>query len=136
MEFDFHKKDKISVRMPTINFLDTQSVLSWLKARKLTLELGSRFQTRVQLYVSYYILIDAILLVLLFALGSGFIDGSILSTKAWIIIGIHAIILTTCLLLILLPTSYVNQQTRYQMKRLIFLKEVYMSIVRDERVLK
>ena len=136
LEFDFHKKDKISVRMPTINFLDTQSVLSWLKARKLTLELGSRFQTRVQLYVSYYILIDAILLVLLFALGSGFIEGSILSTKAWIIIGIHAIILTTCLLLILLPTSYVNQQTRYQMKRLIFLKEVYMSIVRDERVLK
>ena len=23
LEFDFHKKDKISVRMPTINFLDT-----------------------------------------------------------------------------------------------------------------
>ena len=94
-------------------------------ARKLTLELGSRFSTRVQLYVSYYILIDTILLILLFALGSGFIDGSILSTKTWTLIGIHAILLTTSLLLILLPTSYVNQQTKYQMKRLIFLKEVY-----------
>ena len=80
LEFDFHCKDNISVRMPTINFLDTQSLLSWLKARKLTLELGSRFQMRVQLYISYYILIDAIMLVLLFGLGSGFIDSNVLSS--------------------------------------------------------
>merc|ERR1719273_772179 len=31
LEFDFHSKDIISVRMLTINFLDTQSLLSWLK---------------------------------------------------------------------------------------------------------
>ena len=125
LEFDFHTKDHVSVRMPTINSLDTQSLLSWLKARRLILELGSRFSTRVQMYVSYYILVDAILLILIFAVGSGLIESQILSVKAWIFIAIHAILLTTCLLLILLPSSYVNMQTKYQMKRLIFLKEVY-----------
>ena len=47
LEFDFHNKDPISVRLPTINFLDTQSLLSWLEARKITLELGSRFELRI-----------------------------------------------------------------------------------------
>ena len=60
------------------------------------------------MYVSYYIVVDAILLLMLFALGSGFIDGSILSVKAWILIGIHALLLTTGLLIVLLPSSYIN----------------------------
>ena len=72
------------------------------------LELGSRFSTRVQMYVSYYLVVDAILLVLIFAVGSGLIESQILSIKAWIFIAIHAVLLTTCLLLILLPSSYVN----------------------------
>ena len=108
LEFDFHCKDNITVRMPIINFLDAGSLLSWLKARKITLDLGSRFSTRVALYVSYYILIDAIMLGSLFGLGAGFIDSTILSAKAWICIGIHAVLMTISLLIILLPTSYVN----------------------------
>ena len=43
LELDFHSKDEVSVRMPTINFLDRESLLSWLEARKLILETGSRF---------------------------------------------------------------------------------------------
>ena len=39
-------------------------------------------------------------------------------------------------LAVLLPTSYVNMQTQYQMKRLIHLKEVYQRIIRDPSILR
>ena len=76
------------------------------------------------------------MLLMLFALASGFIDGSIMTTKAWIVLAVHASLLTPILLGILLPSSYVNQQTNYQIKRLIFLKEVYQWIVRDQSIVK
>lgn len=43
LELDLQTKDKITVRMPTLNFLDTESILTWLEARKLVLETGNRF---------------------------------------------------------------------------------------------
>ena len=43
LELDLYTKDKVTVRMPTLNFLDTQSLLTWLEARKLVLETGNRF---------------------------------------------------------------------------------------------
>ena len=79
LEFDFHKKDSISVRLPTINFLDPRSLLTWLEARKIILEMGIRFQKRVHIYVTYWIMITAVLLSLLFAALNEFIDPNILS---------------------------------------------------------
>ena len=64
---------------------------------------------RVQSYMSYFIVIDAVMLTVLFALGSGIISDDIMSTKSWIIFGFHAVFLTTALLIVLLPTSYVNK---------------------------
>ena len=43
LELDLYTKDKVTVRMPTLNFLDTESLLTWLEARKLVLETGNRF---------------------------------------------------------------------------------------------
>lgn len=43
LELDFNIKDRITVRMPTLNFMDTSSMLTWLEARKLVLEIGQRF---------------------------------------------------------------------------------------------
>ena len=113
LEFDFHNKDPVSVRLPTLNFLDTDSLLTWLEVRKLTLELGSRFHLRIQLYISFFIILDGLLLLLLFAMGSGLVKSDILSTKAWIVIGVHAGFLTIILLGVLLPTSYINKQTMW-----------------------
>ena len=109
LEFEFYKKDATSVRLPVINFLDTQTLISWLEARRIILEIGYRFQLRVQTYISYFIVIDAVMLTLLFALGSGIISDDIMSEKTWIIFGIHAVFLTTALLIVLLPTAYVNK---------------------------
>ena len=43
LELDLYTKDKVTVRMPTLNFLDTESLLTWLEARKLVCETGNRF---------------------------------------------------------------------------------------------
>ena len=47
IELNFHTKDKVEVRMPTLNFMDTQSLMTWLEARKLVLTTGVRFQLRI-----------------------------------------------------------------------------------------
>ena len=47
LEFDFHQKDSISIRLPVINFLESKSLLSWLAARKIVLDMGFRFELRV-----------------------------------------------------------------------------------------
>ena len=44
LEFDFHKKDSISIRFPVINFLESKSLLTWLAARKIILDMGFRFE--------------------------------------------------------------------------------------------
>ena len=47
LEFDFHQKDSISIRLPVINFLESKSLLTWLAARKIILDMGYRFEQRV-----------------------------------------------------------------------------------------
>ena len=51
LELDFVTKDTVSIRLPTLNFLDKQSLLTWLKARKLVIETGIRYQNRLQIIV-------------------------------------------------------------------------------------
>ena len=96
------------MRLPVVNFLDTKTLLSWLAARKIILDLGNRFQIRVQIFISYFIAIDAVMLLILFGMVSGFISGDVMTKNAWIVLTVHASILTTILLGILLPSSYVN----------------------------
>ena len=131
LEIDFHKKDSVSIRLPTINFFDPQSLQSWLEARKIVLDIGQRFQIRMMWYVSLFIILAAIMLTFIFAAEMGFIDKDLLNTEQWILFWVYAAILTLSCFIILLPYSYINKQTQYQMKRLIFVREVYQRIVRD-----
>ena len=42
-----HSKGGEDLKMPVINFLDKESLLSWLEARRLVLDIGGRFQMRI-----------------------------------------------------------------------------------------
>ena len=136
LEIDFNKKDSVSIRLPTINFFDPQSLQSWLEARKVVLDIGSRFQIRMMFYVSTCIIIAALMIALIFAVEMGFIHKELMNTEQWILFWVNTAILTLACFTILLPSSYINKQTQYQMKRLIFIKEVYQRIVRDQRILR
>ena len=71
LELDFYTKDKISLRMPVLNFMDKESILTWLEARELILEVGSRFQIRMQTYVTYFLILMIAQLLFIFAVASG-----------------------------------------------------------------
>ena len=72
LENDFFMKDSITVRLPTINMLDPQTLLSWQQARRLILQLGSQWQDRMQLYFSFNLVVTAFLCSALVVVGSGF----------------------------------------------------------------
>ena len=57
LELSIYTKDAISVRFPTLNFFDTQSILTLLEARKVVLEIGNRFQIRIVIFMSYFLAI-------------------------------------------------------------------------------
>ena len=40
LEIDFFAKNHVSIRLPTVNFLDPKSLQSWLEARKIALDVG------------------------------------------------------------------------------------------------
>jgi len=47
LEINFVEKNSMTIRMPTVNFMDKQSLLTWLEARKVALEVGPRYQNRI-----------------------------------------------------------------------------------------
>ena len=108
LEIDFHTKDNVSVRFPTVNFLDPQSLQSWLEARKIALDAGLRFQIRIMLYISYFLVLTASLFAFIFLHEYGFISKGIMSTEAWILLRIYTSLLTIACFAILLPSSYTN----------------------------
>ena len=80
LEIDFHKKDSVSIRLPSINFFDQQSLQSWLEARKVVLDIGSRFQIRMMWSVSTFIIIAGLMLAFIFAAEMGFIHKEPMNT--------------------------------------------------------
>ena len=47
IELDLKEKNKTTVRLPTLNFLDRTSLITWLEARNLIDQIGTRFTMRI-----------------------------------------------------------------------------------------
>lgn len=134
LEINFQEKNGENIRLPTLNFIDPKTMTAWLEARKLVLDIGSRFIVRIQYYMSTYFAIAG--------LGTLFVIGYILkyiqieiSLEVWICLGTILVVLDVYVLLVLWPYSYVNEQTAYQIKRLVFLKGIMQRIIRDDDML-
>ena len=94
---------------------------AWIEARKLVLDIGSRFIVRIQYYLSTFLAIALISTGFCIAYLMGYIKGINITLELWICIITFIVILDVYILLVLWPYSYVNEQTRYQIKRLVFL---------------
>ena len=119
LELDFKLKNKVTVRLPTLNFVDRQSLVTWLEARRLVLDTGKRFTTRIHYYVTYYLLICACMLLFIFAIVTTLIHHENLNLAQWVSFGLSTTVLTISMLLVLVPTSYLNTEMEHQIKRLI-----------------
>ena len=136
IEIDFLKKNETDVRMPTLNFMDVKSLATWLEARKLILATGSRFQIRIQYYVTYFIIVCGLMLSLVFSVASTFVNSSIFTTEQWVSFLGFTHLLLVFLLMILLPVSYLNEEMLEQIKKLLYVRETYSRIVKDNGLIQ
>ena len=95
--------------MPIINFLDRKSILTWLEVRKMILETGARFQTRIQYYASFHLIFFLMMALFLFAVGSGLgLSYSVFSIEQWVSFGGLFLYLCVLVFMFLMPNAYLN----------------------------
>ena len=112
MELDFHTKGKTAIRMPTLNFMDTRSMQTWLETRKLVRDIGERFQIRIQLYTSFFMLICAILLIFIFAVLSNIVHSDVLTPEQWVNFAAYSTVLFLGTFFTMMPSAYLNAEMR------------------------
>jgi hypothetical protein len=119
---DFQQKNSINVRLPTINFMDPKSVTTWLEARRLVMDVGSRFAVRIQIYLTIYLTVVGIGVLLLFLALSGNIDASALGWADWISLTLIILYFVILCVQIMFPYAYINEQSKYQIESFLALK--------------
>ena len=108
LELDFDRKNRTTVRFPTLNFIDRRSLLTWLQARTITLDTGRRFTIRIEYFFSYFIIMVSIALMFLFAVASTMISADVFNTAQWIQFCATSAYFTFLILLTLFSTSFLN----------------------------
>lgn len=136
IELDFERKDRTTVRFPTLNFIDRRSLLTWLQARKIILDTGRRFSLRIEYFFSYFIVMVSVALMFLFAVASTMIDSDVLNKAQWVQFINTTMYFTVLILMTLVSTSYLNVEMEMQIKRLSRIREVYQRIIQDEEMLR
>ena len=95
--------------MPIINFLDRESILTWLEVRKMVLETGARFQTRIQYYASFHLIIFIVMALFIFAAASGLgVSFTIFTIEQWVSFAIIFTYLMIFVFMFLMPNAYLN----------------------------
>ena len=89
------------------------------------MDTGSRFASRIQIYLTIYLIIVGNGVLLCFAAASGYIDASALDWPQWLSLMLMLLIFSFMCLLIMFPYAYVNEQTKYQMESIIALKAIF-----------
>jgi len=105
-----------------------------MEARKLTLDICTRFIQRIQLYLGVYLALAGLGTFFIVFVILGYIKFK-LTLIQWICVGTVVGVLDIYCVLIMFPYSYINEQSRWQLKRLVFLKSVLQRITCDERLL-
>ena len=116
---DFEVKDANHVSYPTINFCDTTSLNTWLEARRLGFKIGERFTRRVHIYTAIWLILSLSFLGFCVLWVGGYLPVEVQKemTFAHIVsVLVWTFILNIFSLRMLLPVSYLNEQTNDQIK--------------------
>ena len=110
LQIDITDKDKETVRIPTIDFLDTKSLQTWLEARKLIFKIGERFSIRLQYYETFFIVTCICSQIFLIGVLANLISADIMSTAAWTSFTCNIVPLNIIILSSLIPSAYINEE--------------------------
>ena len=105
-----------------------------MEARKLVLDMGARFVIRIQFYLGVYLAMAGLGTFFIICLILGYIPLK-LTIIQWICLSLLVTILDIYVILIMFPYSYINEQSKWQLKRLVFIKSLLQRLTRDERLL-
>ena len=109
LELDFEKKDTNSVRYPTINFCDSMSLATWLKARRLAFNLGDRYTIRIKIFVLYFLVLALIHVFIFFGWIKSVPIISDLTTEQLIQLAVYGILINAYSLQVLLVGAELNE---------------------------
>ena len=92
----------------------------------------------MQLYFSFNLAVTIFLCFVLVIVGSGFsfIDQNEIPLKHWIVLISWTGTYVVLSMAVLIPTSYINKQSLFQVRRLITIRESYVRLVRDPKILE
>ena len=134
LEINFQLKNGNDVRLPTLNFIDPKTMTAWMEARKMVLNIGARFIIRIQFYLGVYLALAGLGTFFIVFVILGYVKVK-LTLVQWICISTIVGILDIYCVLIMFPYSYINEQSRWQLKRLLFLKSILQRITHDETLI-
>jgi len=109
LEVDMQKKTDTSVLLPLFNYMHPSSLLSWMNVRDLVLDTGQRFVIRLQMYNVIFIGVFALMLTFMIAVGSKFIDYTVMDGFQWIEYSVFTVAMGFFAMQIIVPTAYLNE---------------------------
>ena len=136
LQLDFEIKDATSIRYPTINFCDAESLATWLEARKIVALIGARFAKRIHcLTLCFVILTIALLSMCIAYLAGYFPEGSYMEANVvqlfFYTAGFGMLTFKT-----MLVVASMNVQTNKQIKLLIHLRDQIKRIVFEPSIME
>jgi hypothetical protein len=122
-------KDSITIRLPQIDILDLKTAQAWIQARKILQQLGARFAIRVQIQTSMFFGLLAILtfLITFIYLNGDETSNKLFSNCAIYMLWITYVVMAYYCIQILVPLSYINQWSRFQIKYFLELRQMIIQ---------
>ena len=137
LDLVIENKEGATILFPTINFLDAQSLNTWLEMRRVALSVGSRYTIRLYyLTITFLIVVGVFTLGLILAVaGDSEIDYD-LPRGQLVQLGFIFAFLIYYTIQIVMPVSHINQMTVEQIKKFILIREVLLRLVTQPEWLK
>ena len=129
---DFEAKDAASIRYPTINFCDAQSLATWIEARRLALALGQRYALRVHCLTVSFLVLSIVFLSGFIIWIAGYLPEGLLNVPHVIQLCLYTICFNWLTLKALLACSQQNVQTNKQIKLLIHIRDQIKRITVEQ----
>ena len=132
LELDSSKKDSISIQIPVLNFLDTDTLITWFKARNIALRLGVNFKNRINVYLHFFTAATVILDIFFLLVLSNLVSVSLMSNELWLMLSLITIIQNIWTIIAVYSYAMLNNTVRDQVKRVTQIKQLLLGLVHDQ----
>ena len=136
LEVDINRKSTPAIRLSSLNFVDSASLLCWFDMRRMVFNTGKRFLIRLEGDILGFILYMVICATFIFLKVNGISDFKpFLSDFHYFQIGFTLFIYGIYCARALWSAAYINEETEYSVNKLTTLRHLIQRMVDDKRIL-